>query len=112
MFTAATNAKDVFGQVTPPQELQPLIAKGGQGAGGISLFLSNAITLLYEIALIGVTIMLVWGAVEWIISGGDKESLASARKRIVNAIIGLVLLSIVFAILNVFKIFTGFNFFR
>lgn len=111
MKIAATNPKDIFGQITPPQEIQPLIAKGGQGSGGISLFLSNAITLLYEIAVIAVVVMLVWGAVEWIISGGDKEQLASAKKRITNALIGLILLSIVFAVLNVFKIFTGFNFF-
>lgn len=108
----AINPKDIFGQVTPPEELQPLIAKGGNGAGGISLFLTNLITLIYEIAAVAVVVMLVWGAIEWIVSGGDKESLANARKRIVNAIIGLVLLSIVFAVLNALKVFTNFTFFN
>lgn len=107
----AVNPKDIFGQVTPPEELQPLIGKGGQGAGGISLFLNNGIILVYEIAIIAVVVMLVWGAVEWIVSGGDKESLANAKKRIVNAIIGIILLSVVFAIVNVLGIFTGFKFF-
>ena len=109
MILAATNPKDVFGEITPPQEIQPLINKGGQGSGGISLFLSNAVTLIYEIAALAVVLYLVWGALEWLISGGEKEKVANAQKRITNALIGFVLLAITFAILNVFGIFTGFT---
>lgn len=45
--------------------------------------------------------MFVWGAVDWILSGGDKEKIASARKRITTAIIGLVLLSLTFVVMVV-----------
>ncbi len=106
---AAKTPKDIFGEITPPKELEPLIGKGGQGAGGISLFLNNLITLIYEIAAILVVFMLLWGGLEWILSGGDKEKVGEARKRIVNALIGLGLLAVAFAILKVFGIFTGFT---
>ncbi len=101
--------KEIFGEIKPPEELQPLVDKGGQGAGGISLFLNNLITLIYEVAIVLVVFMFLWGALEWLISGGDKEKVAEARKRIVNALIGLALLAVAFAILKVFGIFTGFT---
>jgi hypothetical protein len=46
-------------------------------------------------------IMIIWGAVDWIFSGGDKEKIAGARKRITQSIIGLVLLSSAFVIMLV-----------
>lgn len=105
------NPKDIFGEITPPDELQGLIKEGGQGEGGINLFLNNVITLIYEVAIVLVVLMFLWGALEWILSGGDKEKVAEARKRIINALIGLALLAVAFAILKVFGIFTGFTIF-
>lgn len=105
----AVTPREIFGEITPPSELQPLIAKGGQGAGGISAFLNNTITLIYEIAAIAVVVMLIWGGLEWIFSGGEKEAVGNARKRITNALIGLVILAVAFAILNTFGVFTGFT---
>ncbi len=99
----------VFGQITPPDA----VSKIGIGAAGISTFLSNSITLLYVVATIAVVFMVVWGAFEWIVSGGEKEKVASARKRITYALIGLVLLSLSFLILKVvgditnLKLFAG-----
>lgn len=105
------NPKDIFGEITPPKELDPLIRKGGQGAGGINVFLNNLITLIYEIALVSVVFMFLWGALEWMLAGGDKEKVAQAQRRIVNALIGLALLAVAFAILRVFGVFTGFTVF-
>lgn len=107
----AADTTDVFGKITPPKELTPLIQKGGQGAGGISSFLNSVIILMYEIALVAVTIYLIWGALEWILSGGDKDQLSTAKKRITTALVGLVLLAIVPAVLQIVKIFTGFSMF-
>lgn len=61
----------------------------------------NVIMLFFTIGAIGFVIMFVWGAVDWILSGGDKEKIAGARKRIVTAITGLVLLSLTFVIIVV-----------
>lgn len=45
--------------------------------------------------------MLIWGAIEWISSGGDKQHLESARGRITNALVGIVVLFASYAILVV-----------
>jgi len=61
----------------------------------------NVITLFFTIGGLGFIIMMLWGAVSWILSGGDKEQIAAARKRITTAITGLVLLSLTFIIMVV-----------
>jgi hypothetical protein len=79
------------------------------GAQLLGIIIQNFLTLIYAVASIGVLIMFVWGATEWILSGGDKEKIAAARKRIVNALIGLVLLALTFVILGVMSQITGIN---
>ena len=75
--------------------------------------LGNAITnilfLAFAVAALIVLIMLIIGAFEWITSGGDKENVAKARNRIINALIGLAVLAVAFALANVFAQFTGLN---
>lgn len=101
----------IFGVIEPPAPLKGFLEKDPTGAGAISTFLSNFVTLLFSIAAIVLVLMLVWGALEWMLSGGDKEKLASARGRIINAIIGLVLFASAFAIIRLVGTFTGFTFF-
>jgi hypothetical protein len=45
-------------------------------------------------------IFLVWGGVQWLTSGGDKEKYEAARNRITAAIIGLVIIVAAWAIMN------------
>ncbi|GEM_PF-674163 len=62
--------------------------------------LQFGITLLFVIAIIGALIFLIWGGVSWITSGGDKEKLDKARKTIIFAIIGLIVVLLSFVIMN------------
>ncbi len=103
--------KDTFGTIQPPKQLQPFIDKGGTGAGGISFFLNNLITLIYIVGAIIFVFMLLWGALEWIMSGGEKEKVGNAQKRITHALIGITLMAIAFAILKAVGTFLGFEFF-
>ncbi|MBI2596661.1 hypothetical protein HYW41_00710 [Candidatus Daviesbacteria bacterium] len=102
----------IFGKIKPPDALKGLIAKDPTGAGGISLFLSNLIALIYSIAFVVLIFMLIWGAFDWMTSGGDKEKLAKAQQRIINAFIGILLFAVAFAIIQVLGVFTGFKFFE
>ncbi|MBI4036543.1 hypothetical protein HY386_01520 [Candidatus Daviesbacteria bacterium] len=97
----------VFGKIIPPQAVEDL----GIGGTGISQFLSNLVKLIYIVATIVFILMIVWGAFEWLVSGGDKDKVASAQRRLTNAFIGIVLFAVAFAILKVVGTFTGFNFF-
>lgn len=52
---------------------------------------------------------LLWGGIDWITSGGDSGKVESARKKITQAIIGLVVLASVFAVFFVIQSFLGLN---
>lgn len=108
---AADPVKDAFGEITPPSPLASIVARDASGAFGISHLLSNIIALFYSIAAVVLIFMLIWGAFEWLTSGGDKEKIASARSRIISAIIGIILFAVAFAVIQVFGRFTGFKFF-
>ena len=104
--------RGVFGTIKAPNEILPLIRQGGEGAGGISLVLSNLVILIYIVAGIVFVFWILWGAFQWITSGGEKEAVAAARSRIVNAIIGIILFAVAFAVIQILGIFTGFSFFE
>ena len=54
----AETPREIFGEIKPPDELQPLINQGGQGAGGISSFLTSGIILIFELAVLAVGFLL------------------------------------------------------
>lgn len=110
-FLADHNIQHTFGTVSPPPALQKFIGSDPTGASGISKFLSNLIALIYTLAAIVLIFMIMWGAWDWLTSEGDKEKLDSARKKIINALVGIVLFAAAFAIIQVMGQFTGFTFF-
>lgn len=96
--------------LTPVQALAVdiIIPAPDKGYKDLGKFVSNIITLSFTIALLVVLVMLIWGAFEWITSGGDKEAIGKARGRIINALIGLAVLAIAFALARVAAQFLGF----
>lgn len=102
-----TDISRIFGQIQPPQAIQNF----GFGGLGISKFLSNTIALIYIIAIIVLIFMILWSAFEWLTSGGDKEKVESARRRLTYAILGIILFAAAFAVIQIIGTFTGFNFF-
>jgi len=73
----------------------------GSGIDILQLFLSNFITLALGAAGIISFFMLLWGGIEYITAGGDKERTQSAAKRLTAALIGLAIVFSVFAIIFV-----------
>lgn len=84
--------------ITPP---------GNVGFKTLSNFITNALGLVFVIGAFLVLIMLIVGAYEWIASGGDKEAVGKARNRIINALVGLIVLAVAFALVNLLGQFTG-----
>lgn len=62
---------------------------------------SLIIQLALMIAAIIAVIFLIWGGIRWIISGGDKAGVESARNTIIAAIIGLVIVFLSFILITV-----------
>lgn len=89
---------------------------GTSGGDVIARFIPAAISIGLLIGTLIFFIYLIWGSIDWIASGGDKQKLESARGKITNAILGLVILFATFAILNLIgfffhiEILTGLNF--
>ena len=49
------------------------------------------IVLLITVAGVGCFVYLLYGGVQWILAGGEKEGLEKAKKNVTNALIGLVI---------------------
>jgi len=85
------------------------ILKNQGGIGFFQKFLPNLIELAFVIGVLVFFFVMLIGAIQWISSGGDKASLESARGKIANALIGIVILFVLFAILKVIEDFFGIN---
>lgn len=84
-------------------------APKGKGYATLGNFITNVLQIAFAFAILVVLVMLIWGAFEWITSGGDKDTVAKARGRILNALIGLAVLAIAYALARVAATFLGFE---
>ncbi|MFA6081122.1 MAG: hypothetical protein WC741_01815 [Patescibacteria group bacterium] len=102
-FLAAddTAIKDLFGGITPPEAMNIGGDKPTEGLGKLIAFGINAFILIAGFSLL---IYLLWGAFDWIASGGEKEKITKAQNKITNAVIGIVL---IFAVLVIFNLIAG-----
>lgn len=74
------------------------LSKGSSSFGGL---IRNGITAVLVISAVIALFYLVWGGIKWILSGGDKAKVDTARQTIVSAIIGLIVAFLAFFILSV-----------
>lgn len=88
---------------------QELTALGNPWANtqDISVIVSRIITFALTIAAVVFAGMLIWGGIQWITSGGDKEQVSSAQKRITAAIVGTIVLFSTWAIIHTTRGFFG-----
>ncbi len=99
MKVRAEDIDGLIGIITPPIESipdNPQDAVAGLIGLGIKIFMFTAgiLMLLY----------LMWGALDWVISSGEKEKLQKAQQKIMNAVIGIIVLIFVLAIFRVLTV--------
>lgn len=85
------------------------IASNYQGLSNITVqgvisFIINAILI---VAGLFSFLYLLWGGVQWILAGGDKEGTEKARKRITAALIGLAIVFSAYALALLVKSIFG-----
>lgn len=97
----------IFGTINPASPLPSNV----RGAAGINLILNNVVIIFFSAAAVSFVIMFLWGAVQIILSQGDKEAIAKARGKITWAIIGVFLIALSYFIFEVLQDITGFRFF-
>lgn len=78
-------------QINPPGPIPNI------GPSGLISFVINA---FFAIGILAALIYLLWGGLNWILSGGDKEKIGAARARIIAAIVGLVMIVLAYFILD------------
>lgn len=79
------------------------------GFRSLTDFITKTLQVALAVGILVVMAMLIWGAFDWITSGGDKDNVAKARNRIISALIGLAVLAITFALTRVAAQFLGFD---
>jgi len=86
--------------------LQSLFS-GGDPSAFLGVYIPKFIGLLFVFGSLAFFFMFIWGAITWILSGGDKAGVENARGRITNALIGFILLIATFAIVKLIEAFFG-----
>lgn len=74
---------------------------------GFGSFLSGILSAVMVIAVLLVLLYLLWGAIEWITSGGDKGKTEKARDKMTQAVIGLIVLAASLTIIALAQSFLG-----
>lgn len=90
----------------------PIDAPAGVPTGGMETG-QKAINLGFNLLfLVGVVItlaLIIYSGIQWILSNGEKEKIASARARITYSIIGLVVIITAFIVVKVVLTLLGYD---
>lgn len=89
--------EELFGGISPPDAMN---IGGDKPVEGLGKFIGFGIRMFILVAGLFLILYLLWGAFDWIKSGGEKESIAKAQSKITNALIGILLIFIVLTIFN------------
>jgi len=69
-----------------------------------AMFLRTLLNILLGAAGVVSFIFLLWGGLQWIMAGGDKEGTEKARKKITAALIGLAIVFSAYALLYILRV--------
>ncbi|MGB9706519.1 MAG: pilin [Microgenomates group bacterium] len=72
----------------------------GSGADILARLIANFLKITFSVTGLVLLAMLLWGGIQWMTAGGDKEQMTKAQGRITSALIGFVIFMSVFAIIN------------
>lgn len=123
-WRSASNLSYVFLPVVLAQAPEgPKDARGkiDIGGGAISdvlaaLTIGQIISTIIRVLLIAAAVVfflwLVLGGIRWIMSGGDKARVETARDQVTHALIGLVIVFSAFAIARLIDVLFGVNLFE
>ena len=74
------------------------ISKGTLSNKSLIEIVGNVIHIILGLSALVTFVFIVWGGVEWTFSQGNPDVIAKARTRVINAAVGIIIISISFAI--------------
>lgn len=92
MLTLIAQASDLGGFTPATDAYNEGSAVGTTALSNLELFLSNLIGFLTIFASILFIVYFLIGGIEWITAGGDSGKVQKARDKMVNGVIGLVVI--------------------
>ncbi|KKQ24914.1 MAG: seg [Microgenomates group bacterium GW2011_GWC1_37_12b] len=95
LFTA------VLAQINNPSLSNTLTNGTVDGVAFMQRLLVAFIGTLLVVAGVFFVFMILWGGIKWIIAGGDKGLVESARKILTSALIGIIVVFSIYAIVKI-----------
>ncbi|MEN9327466.1 MAG: hypothetical protein RI947_274 [Candidatus Parcubacteria bacterium] len=92
----ALGPDDPIGKISPP-----VAGLAGDPKQSLGKLLSVGIMAFVLVASMAVLAYMLWGAFDWITSGGDKARVEKAQLKITHAVIGILVLIAAFTIFQV-----------
>ena len=86
--------KQIFGHITPVGPLSDPVT-------GLSTLIIVAVRLFLFLGFLAAFFYMMWGAFDWITSGGDKEGISKAQGKIRDAVVGLIAMVIVLSLVGI-----------
>lgn len=74
---------------------------------GINDVISSILSAVFVVAALLVLLYLIWGAIDWISAGGDSSKIQKARDKIIQSIIGVIVLASTLAIFGLLQYILG-----
>ena len=91
----------------------PIIPRSGQDPESVVNLLGKGVNTIITFLFIGAFlfffIMLIWGGINFIFSGDDKEKTAQAKGKLTSAVIGVAVVLLAFALVNLIGYIFGVN---
>jgi len=94
---------------TKTTDLGQVIENQGFFQQDIGVFVSKGITAIISVAALLCLGYMLWGAIDWLTSEGDKDKYTSARNKILHAILGLAIVVTIWAVWQLILFFLGLN---
>jgi hypothetical protein len=88
------------------------LGQGGNEAGPLAIgsLISSLVGVFLILAFISTLLYMILGGFDWVTSGGDKTKLQSARDKITNALVGLIVVGASWAVMMIVGNFIGIDF--
>ena len=91
----------VLTYITPVYAINDITVENPGGIEDINKLVNDLIKFVLGLAADLTFAFLIWGGIEWITSGGDKQKYEAARNRITAALVGLAIVAAAWALMNI-----------
>ncbi len=89
------------------KRIDPVAGMPSGGDETLQEIIRWGVATFFVLIVITALFFLIWGGIQWITSGGDKAKIETARKRILYAIIGIIVAFSSYLIINTLGYFLG-----